>query len=92
MDGTAKSRRREQLRNPHKAVTMFSDRATCLSIPSGKATAPECQPPVCCFLPAWFRWLGSWVNPTRLLPNGYISERYRRGKRGVVIFWASSIN
>jgi hypothetical protein len=42
MDGTAKSRRREQLRNPHKAVTMSSDRATRatrLSIPSGKATA-----------------------------------------------------
>jgi len=48
MDGTAKPRRREPLRNPHKAVIMFSDRATRatrLSIPSGEATAPELQPP-----------------------------------------------
>ncbi|MGL5489414.1 MAG: hypothetical protein ACRDC6_24500 [Shewanella sp.] len=52
MDDAAKSRRREPLRNPHKAVTMFSDRATRatrLSIPSGKATALECQPPVSSF-------------------------------------------
>ena len=39
------------------------------------ATAPEFQPTVCCFLPASWYWLGSWLTPTRgcqaaMLPNG----------------------
>jgi len=39
------------------------------------ATAPEFQPPVCCFLPAFWHWLGSWLTPARgrqaaMLPNG----------------------
>ena len=40
-----------------------------------QATAPEFQPPVCCLLPAFWNWLGSWLTPTRgcqaaMLPNG----------------------
>lgn len=39
------------------------------------ATAPECQPPVSCLLPAIWLWLGSWLTPARdcqaaMLPNG----------------------
>lgn len=59
---------------------------------SARLPHPEFQLPVCCFLPAWFRWPGSWVTPTRLLPNGYVSERCWRGKREMIVFWARSIN
>jgi len=47
------------------------------SAPTSKnhATAPEFQPPVCCLLPAFWYWLGSWLTPARgrqaaMLPNG----------------------
>lgn len=50
------------------------------------ATAPELQPPVCCFLPAMLHELGSWLIPTRRLPNGYVTERSWGGKWEMVAF------
>lgn len=49
--------------------------ATSAPTDKSHATAPECQPPVCCFLPAFWHWFGSWLTPTRgcqadMLPNG----------------------
>ena len=48
------------------------------------ATAPECQPPVCYLLPAFWHWFGSWLTPARgcqaaMLPNG-AAEESRCGK------------
>ena len=77
-----------------RRVTILSGavNATCLSISSGMATAPELQPPVCCCFPARLFWLGSMVTPTRPLPNGYVSEPGWVGKRQRVISRARSIN
>ena len=75
-------------------VFMFVYRALLRAAPTCKnhATAPEWQPPACCFLPAIWHWPGSWVTPMRRLPNRYVTERNLVRKGGMVTFWAGSIN
>jgi len=60
---------------------------------AGMATAPEFQPPVCCFVTNGSGGEGSWMTPTRLgLPFGYGSERGAQGKGGVINVGAGSTN
>jgi hypothetical protein len=53
---------------------------------TGKAAAPEFQPPVCCLLPVVLLWAGSWLTPMRWLLDGYVTEWGHDGKWEILAF------